>query len=87
MGANGSITAILFKPTLSGGAKEKILWVSKFPVSGPEDLHITASDGVRTIKRVVPGGPGPSGIELPKGCWQLELRWGSHADSLSLHYV
>jgi hypothetical protein len=87
MGAHRSITAILFDPSLTGGKEEKILWVSRFPISGPEDLHITATDGARTIERVVPGGPGPSGIELPSGCWQLRLRWGAHEDSLSLRYV
>lgn len=92
MGANGSITAILFgQPLTSPPApdhRDKILWVSRFPQSVPEDLHITADDGRRTVERVVPGGPGPSIINLPSaGCWRMSLAWGRHRDSLALRYV
>jgi len=36
----------------------------------------------------VPGGPGPSIIDLPvSGCWTLHLRWPGYADELKLRYV
>ena len=42
----------------------------------------------RPVTRVVVGGPGPSGINLPApGCWRLSLRWSGRADELDLRYV
>jgi len=36
----------------------------------------------------VPGGPGPSIIDLPApGCWTLHLSWSAHTDELKLHYA
>jgi hypothetical protein len=36
----------------------------------------------------VPGGPGPSIIDLPApGCWTLRLSWSGHTDELRLRYV
>jgi hypothetical protein len=36
----------------------------------------------------VPGGPGPSIINLPApGCWTLHLSWSGHRDELKLRYV
>jgi hypothetical protein len=36
----------------------------------------------------VPGGPGPSIIDLPvSDCWTLRLSWAGHADELKLRYV
>ncbi|WP_432868853.1 hypothetical protein [Microbispora rosea] len=40
------------------------------------------------VTREVPGGPGPSGVDLPEaGCWHVTLRWSGHVDTLRLRYV
>jgi hypothetical protein len=37
--------------------------------------------------RVVPGGPGPSIVNLPQaGCWRLTLAWSGQTDTLDLAY-
>jgi hypothetical protein len=58
------------------------------------DLKITAQrmeDGKPAGKpehRTVPGGPGPSGIALPKaGCWRMSLAWSGRTDQLELKYT
>jgi hypothetical protein len=39
------------------------------------------------VVRVVVGGPGPSGINLPSpGCWRLTLQWSGRTDHLDLEY-
>jgi len=40
-----------------------------------------------TESRSVPGGPGPSIIDLPRpGCWRLTLTWPEHNDTMALVY-
>ncbi len=40
------------------------------------------------VRRQVTGGPGPSIINLPApGCWQLDLRWSGHSDTMAVVYV
>ena len=37
--------------------------------------------------RVVPGGPGPSFLNLPaEGCWRLSLSWSGRRDVLDVRY-
>ena len=92
-GAKGDIVAILFGPLTApplpdGG--NKILWVPRVTLAGPLPLVIEARlDGTGpVVRREVPGGPGPSGVDLPQpGCWHLDLRWGGSTDSLSLRYA
>lgn len=63
------------------------------PSSGMPELAITArlAGSDLTARREVPGGPGPSIIDLPRaGCWVLDLRWGDdprESDTMSLEYV
>jgi hypothetical protein len=71
----------------------KILWVSKAPLTFGSNLTITAqrlvgSEPVGPIQhRVVIGAPGPSIINMPTaGCWLLTLRWSGHVDTINLHY-
>jgi hypothetical protein len=71
----------------------KILWVSRDPVKPLSDLRISAQrveDGKpvgRPVRRVVVGGPGPSGIDMPAtGCWRMTLRWSGRTDELALRY-
>jgi hypothetical protein len=89
-GHSGRIVAILFGDPLvappSPDRSNKILWVSRDPVQPLSDLRIRATDGARTVSRVVQGGPRPSLVDLPAGCWHLSLRWSGRSDSLDLRY-
>lgn len=98
LGARGSIAAILWAdPLLSPPPKDhnnKILWVSRLSTGTGTDLRIFARRVVGStligpvIKRRVRGGPGPSIINLPTaGCYQVELRWSGHTDTLRLDYL
>ena len=91
------IVAILFGGTLhsppSDEVNNKILWVATTGADPGGSLEI---DAVRAgtsqhVSREVPGGPGPSTIDLPAaGCWHLELTWGERPDqqdSMDLDYV
>ena len=96
LGEAGNIVAILWarrdalhSPPLQD-RNNKILWVSRLSLTGPGRLVIkaTLAGGARTAVVSVPGGPGPSIINLPApGCWTLQLRWPGHADELKLRYV
>jgi hypothetical protein len=70
------------------GPNNKILWVAKTSFE-TGDLVIDAKlDGTTvTENRIVPGGPGPSIVDLPQaGCWRLTLTWPGHTDTLDLIY-
>lgn len=93
----GRIAALLFgDPLRSPPTRDranKILWVSRLPLRAVSDLRIHAQRmyGARRVgspvRRVVVGGPGPSGIDLPHpGCWRLSLRWSGHLDRIDLRY-
>src|SRR6516162_4299416 len=96
MGDAGDIVAILWadrdalhSPSLQDRSN-KILWVSRIPPAAPDPLVITATlaGGTRTVTVSVPGGPGPSIIDLPApGCWTFHLSWSGHTDELKLRYV
>jgi len=98
LGRDGRIVAILFGDPLSAPpAKDhnnKILWVAKEMGGGASDLSIAAQrmDGSiavgAVVERSVPGGPGPSIIDLPSpGCWRLSLSWDGESDTLDLEYA
>jgi hypothetical protein len=98
IGRADGIAALVFGyPLRSPATKDrgnKILWVSHRAVKLLSDLRIHAQrmDGRRrvgrAVTRVVVGGPGPSGINLPApGCWRLTLRWSGHTDELDLQYA
>jgi hypothetical protein len=91
LGARGDILGVVFGYPLAAppaaDRNNKILWVSRVPVTGP--LTITArQDGVpQPETREVAGGPGPSIIDLPRpGCWHLTLTWSGHTDTIDLRY-
>jgi hypothetical protein len=96
LGEAGNIVAILWasrdalhSPALQD-RNNKILWVSRIPLTGSDPLVIKAAlaGSARTATRSVPGGPGPSIIDLPApGCWTLHLSWSGHTDQLKLRYV
>ncbi len=92
LGKDGKIVAIVFGSPLYAPPKadrsNKILWVSHEKIDGISDLKIRATragDG-KVADRKVPGGPGPSLIDLPEGCWKLQLSWSGHTDELDLRY-
>jgi hypothetical protein len=92
-GTAGNIVAVLWAtpyalhvPALPGQAN-KILWVSRVS-SGPMTIRATLAGSTRTATVNLPGGPGPSHVNMPApGCWTLHLSWGGHTDQLSLRYV
>jgi hypothetical protein len=91
IGRNGELAAILFAdplvaPARPDGPANKILWVAKrTPPPGP--LRLTAEQDGRTEERTVENGPGPSGVDLPAGCWHVKARWPGGEDALDLTYV
>ena len=98
LGRSHEIAALVFGyPLRSPAAKDrgnKILWVSRRAVKPLSDLRIHAQRMTgrrsvgRPVTRVVVGGPGPSGINLPApGCWRLTLRWSGRTDELDLQYA
>ena len=97
MGDQGDIVAILFGGTLHSPPSEevnnKILWVATSGADPGGSLEIDAvlAGTSEHVSREVPGGPGPSYVDLPAaGCWHLELTWGERADqqdSMDLDYV
>src|SRR5256885_5325220 len=71
----------------------KILWVSHAPFKpGGGDLRISAQRIVAgkpvgaPLSRSVTGGPGPSLVDLPAGCWHLSLSWWGQTDTMDLRY-
>jgi hypothetical protein len=95
-GEAGDIVAILWAPRDAlhspplQDRSNKILWVSRVPLAAPDPLIIraTLAGSTRTATVSVPGGPGPSTIDLPApGCWTLHLSWSGHTDELRLRYV
>ena len=96
LGEAGNIVAILWAPRDAlhspplPDRNNKILWVSRIPFVAPDPLVIraTLAGGARTTTVSVPGGPGPSIIDLPApGCWTLHLSWSGHTDELQLRYA
>ena len=98
LGRSHEIAALVFGyPLRSPPLKDrgnKILWVSRRAVKPLSDLRIHAQRMIgrhrvgRPVTRVVPGGPGPSGVNLPApGCWRLTLRWSGRTDELDLQYA
>jgi hypothetical protein len=100
LGAHGDIVAVLWAPhdplvaPSPPNRANKILWVSKLPISAGSALEISARRLIGGIavgpveQRTVVGGPGPSAIDMPTaGCWQFTLRWSRYADTVDLPYA
>ena len=100
LGTRGDIVAVLWAqhdPLVTPALPErrnKILWVSKLPLSAGSSLEITARQLIggtvagSVQRRTVAGGPGPSLIDMPTaGCWQFTLRWSGHVDTVDLPYA
>ncbi|HTW10596.1 MAG TPA: hypothetical protein VME46_24050 [Acidimicrobiales bacterium] len=100
LGAHGEIVAVLWArhdPLHSPAKPEpsnKILWVSRVPMTTSGNLEISARRLVGEtlvgpiVQRTVIGGPGPSEVDMPQsGCWQFSLRWPGYQDSVDLAYA
>jgi hypothetical protein len=100
LGANRDIVAVLWarqdplQSPPAPGRNNKILWVSRLPDRTGSNLEISARRLVGgrevgpVVRRIVPGGPGPSGIDMPQaGCWQFALRWSGVQDMVALDYA
>ncbi len=90
---NGDMLGVLFGDPLKAPPAadhgNKILWVSRLPITTPSDFTIVAKlDGTgETVQPEVGPAPGPSIVDLPRpGCWRLTLRWSGHEDSMDLTY-
>jgi hypothetical protein len=67
----------------------KILWVSRLSQQPMRPLRIEAAlNGTKiSVIREIPGGAGPSMVNLPKaGCWHLALSWSGHTDVMTLKF-
>ena len=91
---SGAMVAIIFADPLISPALpnlgNKILWVTNDDDSAGDGLHITGhlENGSATMTATVEGGPGPSLIDVPQpGCWQFDLAWGSHRDTIDIAYA
>jgi hypothetical protein len=100
-GSRGQILGVVFADPLRAPAKRgfgnKILWLVApgGPTARPadprasEDLRIDASliGSALAVRRIVPGGPGPSLVDMPRaGCWRFDLSWDGHQDTVVLPY-
>jgi hypothetical protein len=90
---HGDLIAVLFNyPPVSAtepGQGTKILWKSRLPQEPMQPLRIEATlDGsTTTLIREIPGGAGPSLVQLPTaGCWRLALSWSGHQDRMTLQF-
>jgi hypothetical protein len=100
-GSRGRILGVVFADPLRAPAKRgygnKILWLVApgAPTARPAepatsgDLRIDASliGSALAVRRIVPGGPGPSLVDMPRaGCWRFDLSWDGHQDTVVLPY-
>ncbi len=93
LGDRGDIVAILWaqhdplQVPPAANRNSKILWVSRVG-GGDLTIRATLESSGQSVTRSVPGGPGPSIIDLPApGCWSMDLTWGTAHDHLQLEYV
>lgn len=80
----------LSSPEVTGGAANKILWVTDTPAAAGEPLLIAGKleGGSAVSQTSVDGGPGPSYVDVPEpGCWVFQLSWGTHRDVIALPYA
>jgi hypothetical protein len=90
---DGGIVAVLFGYPLqqppAPDRSNKVLWVSRVAPEPGGSLVIEGRLGGSgaPVRREVPGGPGPSIVDLPDpGCWRLELTWSGGRDTIWLTY-
>jgi hypothetical protein len=70
------------------GRANKILWIAQRMDGGPLILDARREGDAAPVRRELPGGPGPSTVDLPgKGCWQVDLSWSGVHDRIWLRYL
>ena len=70
------------------GSSQHAAGVARSSAADPLVIRAALAGSTRTATVSVPGGPGPSIIDLPApGCWTLHLSWSGHTDELQLRYV
>ena len=76
IGRGGELAAILFGDPLTAPGRRTAEQDPGWPAhaaAGP--LRLVADGGGRlAARRVVEDGPGPSGVDLPAGCWRIRAR-------------
>ena len=86
---HGQIIAVLFVALhvrQPAGTHNKVLWVARSGY-GPLNIRAQLEGTSRTITRDLPNGPGPSYVNMPAaGCWQMNLTWSGHHDTIALQY-
>jgi hypothetical protein len=89
---SGDLVAIVFGDPLTAPPaadhNNKILWVTRGRASGDLVItgHLEGTDRTTTID--TGASPGPSIVDMPAaGCWQLNLRYGEHTDSVNLRWA
>jgi hypothetical protein len=88
----GLMLAILFGSPLTAPPaadhNNKILWVAKVGAEGAFSIDARLEGTDVRVQRAVAPAPGPSIVDLPAaGCWQVDLRWGTYSDTISLRYA
>ena len=91
VGEKGAVIAVLFgwplREKQPEGKNNKVLWIAKSGQVGPLVIEgVRGGDGA-TARRVLADGPGPSIVDLPQGCWRLDLSWPGAEDRLYLRYL
>ena len=89
-GRRGEIVGVVFGHPLHAppmaGRGNKILWVAQ-TYGAPLEIHATLNGSDLAVDREVPGGPGPSLIDMPRaGCWTFTLSGGAQHDELAVPY-
>jgi hypothetical protein len=64
----------------------KVLWIAKNGQGGPLLEALRNGDGAPT-HREIPGGPGPSIVDLPTGYWRLDLSWPGGEERIYPRYL
>lgn len=92
LAVGGHVVAVPFgwplRAKQPAGRANKVLWVADLSTGGPLVIQARRESDTEVVRREVPGGPGPSIIDLPgQGCWQLDLSWPGGTDRIYLRYL
>jgi hypothetical protein len=91
LGEDGDIAGVVFGERLhldaTSGPQNKILWIARSGAAAPLRIEATLDNSEGTVRRELPGGTGPSILDLPAaGCWRVALHWGNQSDTVWLRY-
>lgn len=92
VGAEGRIIAVPFgwplhAPEQVADRSNKILWLAEVG-GGPLVIDAEEVASGRTTSVTLPGGPGPSIVDMPApGCWRFSLTWADQHDEVLVRYL